>query len=72
MTVTVTICGEWSSITSSRRGHTPIITNTFSSESENLMFEINNTEAHDILELDEALGAMAMGVHCGDDNDDED
>ena len=41
------------------------------SESENLMFEINNTETHDILELDEALGAMAMGVHCGDDDDED-
>ena len=46
-------------------------TNTFSSESENLMFENNNTETHDILELDEALGAMAMGVHCGDDDDED-
>jgi hypothetical protein len=35
------------------------------------MFENNNTETHDILELDEALGAMAMGVHCGDDDDED-
>jgi hypothetical protein len=68
--VTVNDSGKGSSIARNRGGRTPNITNTFSSESENLMFEINNTETQDILELDEALGAMAMGVHCGDDDED--
>lgn len=31
----------------------------------------NNTETHEIIELDEALGAMATGVHCGDDDDED-
>jgi hypothetical protein len=35
------------------------------------MFENNNTETHEIIELDEALGAMATGVHCGDDDDED-
>ena len=32
------------------------------------MLELNSNEVHEISELDEALGAMAMGVHCGDDD----
>jgi hypothetical protein len=71
VTVTVTTVGEGLTIARNCRGRTPIITNTFSTELENLMFEINNTETHDILELDESLGAMAMGVHCGDDDDED-